>query len=128
MQHQFDGIYYDNLIKAAGQFESFRQDMKTERDKAGAVQAFEYSYELAWKTMRRVLETKGVETQSPKDTFREAALNKLIASPEPWFIFQLKRNLTVHTYRLETLNDVLSIFDEFSAELSDFIKRLEAMS
>lgn len=128
MQHQFDGIYYDNLVKAAGQFESFRQDMKTERDKAGAVQAFEYSYELAWKTMRRVLETKGVETQSPKDTFREAALNKLIASPEPWFIFQLKRNLTVYTYRLETLNEVLSIFDEFSAELSDFIKRLEAMS
>lgn len=128
MQHQFDGIYYDNLIKAAGQFESFRQDMKTERDKAGAVQAFEYSYELAWKTMKRVLETKGVETQSPKDTFREAALNKLIASPEPWFIFQLKRNLTVHTYRMETLNEVLSIFDEFSAELSGFIKRLEAMS
>jgi nucleotidyltransferase substrate binding protein (TIGR01987 family) len=128
MDYQYEGVYFGNLIKARDLFESFRQDMKSERDKAGAVQAFEFCYELSWKTMKRILDVKGVETQSPKDTFREAALNHLIKSPEPWFIFQLKRNLTVHTYQLDTLNDVLSIFDHFSGELSALIKSLETLS
>jgi nucleotidyltransferase substrate binding protein (TIGR01987 family) len=127
MEYQYEVIYYGNLIQAKKTFESFRQDMITERDKAGAVQAFEYCYELAWKTMKRILEIKGLETQSPKDTFRLAALNALIDSPEPWFVFQLKRNLTVHTYRLETLEDVLSIFDHFSSELSHLIKNIESL-
>jgi nucleotidyltransferase substrate binding protein (TIGR01987 family) len=128
MEYQYEGVYFGNLIKARDLFESFRQDMKTERDKAGAVQAFEFCYELSWKTMKRILDVKGLETQSPKDTFREAALNQLIASPEPWFVFQLKRNLTVHTYRIETLNDVLSVFDQFSEELTALVHNLESLS
>lgn len=128
MTHQFEGVYYGNLIKTRDLFESFRIDMKTDRDKAGAVQAFEYCYELSWKIMKRVLDTKGVETQSPKDTFRQAAINHLIGSPEPWFVFQLKRNLTVHTYDLGTLNEVLGIFDSFSQELAQLINNLETLS
>ncbi len=42
MDHQYEGVYYGNLIKAMNTFEKFRVDMVTERDKAGAVQAFEY--------------------------------------------------------------------------------------
>ena len=128
MEHQFEGVYYGNLIKARNLFESFRIDMKTDRDKAGAVQAFEYCYELSWKIMKRILDVKGVEAQSPKDTFRQAAINRLIDSPEPWFIFQLKRNLTVHTYDLDTLNDVLGAFDSFSQELAQLIHHLEHLS
>lgn len=128
MDYLYEGVYFGSLIKAQHLFEDFRQNMLTDRDKAGAVQAFEFCYELSWKTMKRILSVKGVDTQSPKDTFREAAVNHLISSPEPWFVFQLKRNLTVHTYQVETLNDVLSIFDEFSAELSSFLDKLERLS
>ncbi len=41
------------LIKAQQVFERFRTDMKDDRDQAGAVQAFEFCYELSWKMMRR---------------------------------------------------------------------------
>lgn len=47
MNHQIEGIHYGNLIKARAQFESFRQGMQTDRDKAGAVQAFEFHHHFS---------------------------------------------------------------------------------
>ena len=67
-----------NLLKAQAQFETFRIGMIDDRDKAGAIQAFEFCYELSWKTMKRILALRGQETGSPKDTFRKAALEKQV--------------------------------------------------
>lgn len=113
------------LKKSQSIFERFRRDMKDDRDQAGAVQAFEFCYELAWKMMKRFLALRGQETGSPKDTFRKAALEKLIDDPEIWFNFQKKRNLTAHTYEHETLLLIVGIFDEFSKELNSLINKLE---
>ena len=110
------------LIKARKKFELFRQHLNSEQEKAGAIQAFEYCYELAWKMMKRLLEARGVICNSPRDTFREAALNNLIFDPEIWFDFIKARNLTVHTYDEESMRKVLSTFDHFSQELTEFIK------
>jgi nucleotidyltransferase substrate binding protein (TIGR01987 family) len=115
------------LIKAQHVFERFRIDMKDDRDKAGAVQAFEFCYELCWKMMKRFLTLRGQETGSPKDTFRKAALEKLIDDPEVWFEFQKKRNLTTHTYEQENLEAIVNIFDHFSQEMAILIKRLQAL-
>lgn len=118
-------IDFSKLHKARNTFERFRQDMQDDRDQAGAIQAFEFSYELAWKMMKRVLESRGQEVGSPKDTFRKAALEKLIDDPEIWFEFQMKRNLTSHTYEQDNIDAIIQIFDLFSAELSKLIERLE---
>lgn len=118
-------IDLSKLLKAQAVFERFRQGMKDDRDQAGAVQAFEFCYELAWKMMKRFLTARGQETGSPKDTFRAAALEKLIDDPEVWFEFQKKRNLTVHTYEQENLDAIVAIFDLFSTELSTLIERLK---
>ena len=88
-------IDFTKVRKARDIFERFRQDMQDERDQAGAIQAFEFCYELALKMMKKVLESRGQEVGSPKDTFRKAALEKLIDDPELWFEFQKKRNLHI---------------------------------
>ena len=116
------------LIKAQRVFEEFRQDMKTDRDKAGAIQAFEFCYELSWKMMKRFLASRGQETGSPKDTFRKAAIEKLIKDPEIWFDFQKKRNLTSHTYEQENLEAIIAIFDHFSQELAILINNLKNLA
>ena len=118
-------IDYSKLIKAQCMFEKFRQDMQDERDQAGAIQAFEFCYELAWKMMKRFLESRGAEVGSPKDTFRKAALERLIDDPELWFEFQMKRNLTSHTYEYENVIAILEIFDLFSQELEKLILRFK---
>ncbi|MDP3531890.1 MAG: HI0074 family nucleotidyltransferase substrate-binding subunit [Alphaproteobacteria bacterium] len=116
-----DPINIDKLIKAQSVFERFRIDMQDDRDQAGAILTFEFCYELSWKTMKRILESRGLEIGSPKDTFRKAALEKLIEDPEIWFEFQKKRNLTAHTYEQENLKLIVSIFDQFSDELKKLI-------
>jgi nucleotidyltransferase substrate binding protein (TIGR01987 family) len=111
-------IDISSLIKAKDVFERFRVDMKDDRDEAGAVQAFEFTYELAWKTLKRVLEILGVIVSSPRETFRAAAVNNLITDPEEWFYFMKMRNLTSYVYREEILDEVIQMFDSFSKELT----------
>ena len=120
-------ISLTKLRQAQAIFEDFRQGMVTDRDKAGAIQAFEFCYELAWKTMKRVLSLHGLETGSPKDTFRKAAQEHLIDDPEQWFDFQKKRNLTVYTYELNNITVIIESFDDFSHTLSHLIERIEQL-
>ncbi len=119
------GVDISSLEKAFGLFEEFRKDMKTERDKAGAFQAFEFCFELSWKITKRILAESGQETGSPKDTFRKAALEKLIEDPEIWFDFLNKRNLTVHTYNFVNLELVLSCFDSFAEEVRKLMEKIK---
>lgn len=115
------------IYKAQATFEDYRKGMITKRDKAGATQAFEYCYELAWKLMKRVLEDQGLKSGSPKDSFRKAFEIGLIADPEAWFDFQDARNLTVHTYNETNLNDVVESFDLFSEELKQLLDHIEKL-
>jgi nucleotidyltransferase substrate binding protein (TIGR01987 family) len=121
------GIDISNLIKARSNFERFRVGMQTDRDKAGAIQAFEYCFELSWKTLKRILDYQGVETRAPRDTIREAALNKLISNPEEWFIFLEKRNISSHTYKEENAESVINAFEQFSLAMSELIENMEKL-
>jgi nucleotidyltransferase substrate binding protein (TIGR01987 family) len=112
------------LLKAFDKFERFRQNSATEQECAGTIQAFEYCYELAWKTMKKLLEERGRFPQSPRETFRMAALEGFIANPEIWFLFLQKRNLTVHTYNEEYTKEVISICPDFSREIKLFLSQI----
>lgn len=114
----------DKLIKAKSVFEEFRQNMKTERDKAGAIQAFEFCYELSWKVMKRALAIEGLEANSPKEVFRLSGRTKFIDDVEKWFYFQQLRNLTAHTYEYENMGKIIESFDAFSQELEQVILNL----
>ncbi len=120
-------IDISHIVKAQKVFEQFRQDLTTDKDKTATVQAFGFCYELSWKLMQRALNSKGLEVASPKDTFRQAALNHLIDDPELWFEFQKKRNLTVHSYNKENLEIIVSIFDIFSQEMERLIAKLREL-
>ena len=106
------------ILKAQKVFEKFRKNLRTDQEKAGAVQSFEFCYELAWKLMKRFLELRGLETGSPKDTFRKAHEEGIITNPEIWFEFQKLRNLTVHTYNEENLDLITKYFDQFRLNLN----------
>ncbi len=109
------------LLKAFKKFEKFRINSNTEQEKAGIIQAFEYSFELIWKIMKRLLEERGKTANSPRETFRMAALEGFISDPELWFDFLKKRNLTTHTYNETEIENVLSICAMFSQEVKKFL-------
>jgi nucleotidyltransferase substrate binding protein (TIGR01987 family) len=124
---QTEHLKTDHLNKAFAVFLRFRQNLSTDQEKAGAVQAFEFCYELAWKLMKRILEMRGLEVGSPKDTFRKAFEEQLIDDPELWFEFQKKRNLTAHTYNEENLDIIIDSFSTFAQEMQKLIVKLEKL-
>lgn len=81
--------------------EAFSKPPSNDLERDGCVQRFEYTYELAWKMMRRHMMVIGLgdmELMGRRELFREAARRGLIDDPERWFDFQKARNLTSHNY------------------------------
>lgn len=119
-----ENVNIEYLLKAFSKFEQFRVNNVTEQERAGTIQAFEYCFELAWKVMKRLLEGRGKIANSPKETFRMAALEGFISDPEIWFDFLRKRNLTVHTYQESEAENILAITESFSFEIKQFLKKI----
>lgn len=119
-----DNVNIEPLVKAFDKFEKFRINDKTEQERAGIIQAFEYCFELSWKTMKRLLEERGRIANSPREAFRMAALEGFITDPEIWFDFLKKRNMTVHTYNQEDADEVIAVCPAFSLEVALFLNNI----
>ncbi len=122
-----DGIDIGPLLMAFDQFHEALQIAKTDLEKAGTIQYFEFTYELAWKTLKRVLAKRGKDLNSPKTVIREAAQEKLIDDPELWFDFTSDRNETVHTYNKSVANSIFNDLHLFDNEMTKLIDRLKKL-
>ena len=81
--------------------------------KAGLIQFFEMSFELAWKTMKDYLEDQGfIDVKSPRDTIKKAFEIELLADGAGWLKALVDRNLTSHTYEEETAIEVERLIRE----------------
>lgn len=118
-------IDIDPVLKAQAFLGAALQVAKSQLEKAGAIQAFEVCYELAWKTMKRVLAYRGIIASSPREVFRHAAQEKLIADPEIWFEFIVKRNLTTHVYNPAVAEEVFHFLPVFAKEFDKFIQKIK---
>ena len=119
---------YNRLKEALFYSNAMDTSYPIELKKTAAIQCFEFVYELSWKMMKRVLYEKGIVVNSPKDSFREAFKESLIDDAEKWFKFQEFRNLTVHTYDEEIVEEIYAILPEFAKEVELFINNLEKFS
>lgn len=105
MKKTIDTITIEPLLKVRDKFEKFRKNLTDEQAKAGAIQAFEYTYERAWRLMQRIAQVRGFPEPIGyvSDVFRSAARGGLIKDPKKWFTFKDARNLTP----ILTMNKVL---------------------
>lgn len=126
MARIIDGIDIEPLLLANRSFSDAMGQVVNDLTRDGAIQRFEYTFELAWKTMKRLLRAKGSEVNHPRDVFREAAAEGYIADPSPWFSFLEKRNKSTHIYKREVADEVFSVLPGFSTEMADFLKRIRA--
>ncbi len=114
-------IDVEPLFLAADSFFSAMKEVTTDLTRDGAIQRFEYTFELAWKTMKRILRSSGSEVQHPRDVFREAAVAGLIDEPTLWFDFLEKRNKTTHIYKRTVAEEVFSAMPTFQREIEIFL-------
>lgn len=110
---------YDNAIEKLNK--SLEKDIKEDELYLDAIiKRFEFSYELAWRLMKRFLSYEGVDAQSPRAVIREAFNNGLIKNPNVWLDMLEKRNLSSHTYNQETAETIYKFIKEkYIKELND---------
>jgi nucleotidyltransferase substrate binding protein (TIGR01987 family) len=90
---------FANFKKATGQLTEFIQKAKLNKfEVQGLIQCFEYTFELAWKTMKDYLEQEGFNVKSPRATIKTAFQTDLIEDGHAWVDALEKRNLMAHTY------------------------------
>ncbi len=86
--------------------------------KEGLIQRFEYTLELAWKTLKDYLESKGVIAIFPKDVIRQAFQTEIIENGELWMEMLQERNLLSHTYNEEIFrHSIDKIVNSYFAEI-----------
>ena len=99
--------------EALARFREVLQMPKTDVIRDSAIQRFEFTLDLAWKTVKAFLEEKkGIRSSSPKDCFREAYHQGLIEYSDAWIKFVDMRNETVHTYKQEIAEQIYSQLPE----------------
>lgn len=73
----------------------------------GAIQRFEFTAELAWKSTREyLLDQNHTDIDSPKSTMKQAFISGLITDEIMWLSLLNDRNATSHIYDEQTANDV----------------------
>lgn len=95
------------LLRSA--LESRPLDQFSDLEQEGIIQRFEYSYELAWKTMKDYLEENGViiTPVTPRNVIKEAFAAGMIDNGQVWIDMMLHRNLLAHTYDFSKFKEVL---------------------
>ncbi|MBI4600135.1 nucleotidyltransferase substrate binding protein [Candidatus Uhrbacteria bacterium] len=100
---------------------------KTAITRDSAIQRFEFTLDLAWKTTKTFLEEyRGIRCASPKNCFKEAFQQGLIDHDPFWLDLVDLRNDTVYTYKEELAESVfrqlpraLEYFDKLFAQLEN---------
>jgi len=108
-----------NFRKALAQFEKFLAKKElSELEEQGLIQAFEYTYELGWNTLKDFMEYQGqTDIYGSRDTIRKAFQLGLIENGEGWMDMYKSRTQTSHTYNEETAREIVTAITTRYAEL-----------
>ena len=100
---------FQNFSKAMAQLQKFidKGENLNELEEQGLIQAFEYTFELAWNLIKDYYEFQGASNiQGSRDAFRLAYNRGLISDGDTWMKMIESRTRTSHTYNEETADEI----------------------
>lgn len=112
------------LERAVGKLAAALQRPKDEFIRDSAIQRFEFSFELVWKTLKAAVEDRGLRVYSPKDALRAAFQVGLIDNDRLWLETVELRNRTTHVYSEAIAEE---IYSQLPAVLGLYQKLLERL-
>lgn len=62
------------------------------------IKAYEFSFELSWKTLRDLLAWNGLDVKLPREVLKQAFATGLLENGQLWIDMLEQRNLMAHTY------------------------------
>lgn len=123
---------FDNYKRA---FQLLREAMElvqkeegiSDLEQEGVIQRFEYTWELAWKTLKDYLEHDGIvlEKITPKAVILAGIESKIITDQEGWMKILDDRNKMSHVYDSEEFRVVIkNIHESHLSLLESFYEKL----
>lgn len=99
---------FQNFTKSMGYLEYALQIPNPDIvQKAGIIQFFEMSFELAWNMVKDYLQEQGfVDVKSPRSALKKAFETGIIENGHDWMDLLVDRNLTAHTYDEQKATEV----------------------
>ncbi len=118
---------YSRALKSlGGDVELATQRELNDIEKRGLIQAFEYTYELSWLTIKDFYQSIGeVSIQGSKDAFR-VAFNRGLVEDENLIKTVKSRQMTSHAYNEKTANEIYSaVVDKYYKAFKELEGSLE---
>jgi nucleotidyltransferase substrate binding protein (TIGR01987 family) len=128
---------FENLQRALRQLEAAVTAHQTtptdELITIALIKAYEFSFELSWKTLKDLLAWNGIDARLPRDMIKQAFANGLLENGQLWIDMLEQRNLMTHTYdqsRAEAAARLItsSFLTELQWLRQSLLQRLEAES
>jgi nucleotidyltransferase substrate binding protein (TIGR01987 family) len=117
-------VLIENLKKANRRLKEALNARPTRMNKDATLQRFEFTFELAWKTLQAYIRDQGFDCKSPKNCIREAGRLEIIENVERWFKFLDKRNLITHTYNEKIADRIYRQALKFPQEIDNLLKKI----
>ena len=89
----------------------------------GVLQRFEFTFELAWKTLKDYMEYQGFSNKigSPREIIQQAFKHGIIEDGETWIKMMLSRNALSHLYDENTSR---KIYEEIKKQYIELLETL----
>jgi len=92
---------FDNLQRAHRRLlwalEIEQQDPENDLIRMAVIKAYEFTFELSWKTLKDFLAYNGIDAKLPRDVLKQAFATGLIRDGQLWIDMLEERNLMAHT-------------------------------
>lgn len=117
-----------DLINATNRLKEALQEKENEITIDGTLHRYEFTFELAWKTLKDYLEYLGISanTGSPREVIKESFAHNIIENGEIWIKMMLARNSLSHLYDEESSRQIYKeIKEEYIFEIEKLVKYLK---
>jgi nucleotidyltransferase substrate binding protein (TIGR01987 family) len=93
---------FENLQRALKQLQAAITAHDTKPDDEliviALIKAYEFSFELSWKTLKDLLAWNGLDVKLPREVLKQAFATGLLENGQLWIDMLEQRNLMAHTY------------------------------
>lgn len=93
---------FDNLQRAYRRLgwalEMQQQDPESDLIRMAVIKAYEFTFELSWKTLKDFLAYNGIDAKLPREVLKQAFATGLITDGQLWIDMLEERNPMAHTY------------------------------
>lgn len=111
----------DVIGKKSSFYEQELEDVYTDV----VVKRFEFTFEMSWKAIKRVLAMVGLDDKNnPRQCFKAAFSQGYVKDENTWLDMIEMRNLSAHTYDSDEIREIVQKIEAYSAAFNDLAKAL----